>query len=311
MGKNRDYGATFTYYIKEVPKTSKQERKELEKEQFEKGEKINVLNWDQQREESKEEKPHLIFAIKDADGNMVQKILKSSSKGMNRATWNLRYPDPGPVRTGEKFNPISSSTGGMLAVPGTYSLTISLASKGKVTELAGPEEFKIVALKNTTFPGNRKALFEFQEKVYELARTMQGAMSFRDELDEKVLAITQTLHLSAKASQEMIDKAKALEAQLSAINFKFNGHQAKASWEEIPPAEMPLNRRLGYLAYTHYSSTTDITQTEKDAYDILNEALPPIIDELKEIAGTGIKELEDYMEKIGAPWTPGRLIEMK
>jgi hypothetical protein len=45
----------------------------------------------------------------------------------------------------------------------------------------------------------------------------------------------------------------------------------------------------------------------KDQYALLEEELPPILEELKQIAETGIRELQQELDKLGAPWTPGRI----
>jgi len=310
--KNPPYGATFTFYLKEGIKTKKQQRKEKEKKQFEKGEKIKVLTWDELREEDKEETPHLIFTIYDENDNLLRKLTTKPSKGINRFTWNLRYPSPVPVNLkNNKFDPMSKGRDGILAPPGTYKVALAKSVDGEITELVPPTEFKVVALANTTLPaGNRKAMIEFLKEVGELARTMQGAISLNSELSEKVEKIVQTLHLTPKATPEMIKKAKTLRKELDEINFTFNGFPAKASWEEVPPQPMPLNRRLNYLTRTHYNSTTEITQTEKDTYQILREELSPVLEKLKRISEVDIKNLESEMEKIGAPWTPGRIPEL-
>ncbi len=310
--KNPPYGATFTYYLKEGIKTKKQQRKEKEKKQFEKSEKIKVLTWDELREEGKEEAPHLIFTIYDKNDNLLRKLTTKPSKEINRFTWNLRYPSPVPVNLrNNKFDPLAKGRDGILAAPGTYKVALSKSVDGVITELVPPTEFKVVALANTTLPaGNRKAMIEFLKEVGELARTMQGAIRLNSELSEKIEKIVQTLHLTPKATPEMIKKAKALRKELDGINFTFNGFPAKASWEEVPPQPMPLNRRLNYLTRTHYNSTTEITQTEKDTYQILKEELPPVMEKLKRISEVDIKNLESEMEKIGAPWTPGRIPEL-
>jgi hypothetical protein len=86
-----------------------------------------------------------------------------------------------------------------------------------------------------------------------------------------------------------------------------NGVSAKASTEEIPPAQVPLNTRLGNITYTHMGSTSGITTTEKQNYDILKEEFPPVLDALKRIVETDVPSLEAELNKIGAPWTPGRI----
>jgi hypothetical protein len=136
-------------------------------------------------------------------------------------------------------------------------------------------------------------------------------MRYTSGLSEKVEYILQTLYRMPDSTPEMITEAKRIRSEIDKIEFVFYGHSAKASWEEVPPGQMPLQRRLRNMAYTHYGSTAPITQTEKDAYNILSEELPPLIEKLKKIGELDLKELEIQMNKAGAPWTPGRIPDMK
>ena len=311
MAKNPEYGATFTYYLKEVPKTQKQIRQKKEKDQFKNGEKIEVLSQVELREEAKEEKPHLIFTIYDQNNNAVKVLRKSASKGMNRFSWNLRNDSPRPVSLrGNKFNPLASSGGrgggGYLVMPGVYKVGLKKSIDGKITKLVEPVKFNVLALKNTTLPApDRKALVDFQTKVTELARKMQGTTSYTEELSKQTETILQTLYQWSGATPELIDRVNKIRDELNEINFTFNGHRPKASFEEVPPGPMPLNRRLSYLSYTHNNSTTAISQTEKNTYELLVEELPPIIEKLKK-NDNEIKAIQNDMKSLGAPWTPGQ-----
>ena len=311
MGKNPPYGAIFTYYLKETPKTQKQIRKEIEKKQFEKGEKIKVLSLKEQKEEENEEKPQLIFKIYDDQNQLVRIIRTSPSKGINRISWNLRNNSPRPINIkDDKFNPLSKSGDGYLVLPGTYHVGMSLSVKGQTNELVKPVAFKVIDLENTTLPApDRKALVEFQDKVTKLAKAMLGTIRYADELSKKTEIILQTLYQWNQATPAMVEKAKQIRNELDEINLAFNGYQAKASWEEVPPGPQPLNKRLNYLMYTHNSNTSALTKTEKDTYQILKEELPPFINRLKE-TGSKIETLQKEMQDLGAPWLPGQTPEL-
>ena len=43
------------------------------------------------------------------------------------------------------------------------------------------------------------------------------------------------------------------------------------------------------------------------AYQIILEELPELIEQLKTIATVEIKNLENKLEEVKAPWTPGRI----
>jgi hypothetical protein len=135
---------------------------------------------------------------------------------------------------------------------------------------------------------------------------MSAAENFAAELQKKVVLIMQTLHNTLGTLEELKDKASAINQQLVDVIFIFEGQEARASSEEIPPYPMPLNRRLRALVYAHYSSTSAVTQTEMDNYEILEDELQPVLNNLNSIHQE-IKVLNQELDDIGAPRTPGRV----
>ena len=70
--------------------------------------------------------------------------------------------------------------------------------------------------------------------------------------------------------------------------------------------EMPLNNRLRVMVRTHWSSTAELTLTETDQLEILKEEFPPLLADLEEVVEE-IRELDQRLEQLKAPWTPGRV----
>jgi hypothetical protein len=127
------------------------------------------------------------------------------------------------------------------------------------------------------------------------------------ETTAKVEQIKQAIYATPGAGQELMDKARKCSVELEALNFAMNGVPAKASGEEVPPAQVPLNDRLGSITYTHMGSTSGITTSEKQAYEILLEEFPPVLKALQNIVEKEVPALEAELNKINAPWTPGRM----
>jgi hypothetical protein len=197
------------------------------------------------------------------------------------------------------------------AMPGNYTVSLSMVTREGEKELAGPVEFKAKALGISTLPAENTAeLMAFQSDVSALAGTMTAAENFADELQKKVVLIRQTLHNIPGAPEGLINKATDLNQELLDVIFVFEGPEARASREEIPPRPMPLNRRLGSLVYAHYASTSQVTQTEKNNFTILKDELQPVLDKLNRIHQE-IGNLNKELDKIGAPWTPGRIPSWK
>ncbi|NWF89851.1 MAG: glycosyl hydrolase [Ignavibacteriaceae bacterium] len=309
---NPDYGAVFTYYLKEVPKTLKAARKEKEKELFKKGEFIPQPTVEELRMEADEKTPYLVFTITDDAGNIVRKINSSASAGINRVVWDLRYESSSPVNLKDnKFETTEKSSSGLLAMPGKYFVSMSMIVRGEEKRLFGPVEFNAVVLNNTTLPAaNRQEMVDFQKKTSLLAKTVMGAQKFAEELVKRTDFVRQALN-SYSAPFELLSKANKVAKELSDVLFKFNGSTPPASREEIPPAEVPLIYRLETMIYTQYSATSNVTKNQKVAYDVLFEEIQPIIEKLKQINDFDLKSIETEMERLNIPWTPGRIPELK
>jgi photosystem II stability/assembly factor-like uncharacterized protein len=306
--ENPAFGATFTYYLKEVPKTLKQERHEREKELFGKREPIPQPTREELRREEEEKEPELIFTIYNETGDEVRKLGQKPSGGINRITWDLRYPSTNPVTsrtTGRSRG--SSGRSGLLAMPGTYRVGMELFFRGNIAKLVDPVPFHAELLRNATLPApDREAVVEFQKEVSEFSRVMTGTEQLAGDLVEKLAAIRTALMQTPRAGAELVTKVDDLEGRLDDILYALDGPEAVASWEELPPMDMPLNHRLRVMIRTHWSSTSELTRTEEDQLAILKEEFPPLLAELERIDDE-IRQLDRTMEEMKAPWTPGRI----
>ncbi len=312
VAKNPDFGAIFTYYLKDVPKTLKEKRQEKEKELFKKGEPIPQPSETDLRTEKNEIAPFLTFTITDESGNIARVIRKAPSKGVNRISWDLRYQGTGGVEAGEKFDPLKDNGSGVLAMPGKYSVSLAITSGGETKVLAGPVSFNAVLMNNTSLPAkDRTGMIAFHKKIAEIYRVMHGTEEYAEGLNKRVNDILTSLNSTPGASPELVKKAMGLHLQLDEIlNIKFNRHTNKPSLEENPPAPVPLNQRLDKIAWTTWSSTSQPTQLQLDAYKILEDEFPPVYNQVKRIGEVDIPEIERSMDNLKSPAIPGWLPEL-
>ncbi|MDO8549028.1 MAG: glycosyl hydrolase [Ignavibacteria bacterium] len=305
---NPEFGAVFTYYIKEVPKALNQIRKDKEKELFKDGKQIPQPTDDELRLEKEEKAPYLVFTIMDESGNVIRYITKSAEKGINRIVWDLRYYNTSPISVKEKFNPVDEQKSSTLILPGKYKVSLSMVTRDGAKELEGPVEFNTTLLKNTTLPADQHdELIAFQKKANEMARSVRGTESFLNDMMKRIEFIKQALVNTPEAPEDLMIRADNISSQLKDISLKFSRDADHPSVEETPPSSATFNERLNILQYVHSRSTSNITQNEKNAYNILLEEFPPVLDELKRIYNVDLKNLEDDLERYNAPWTPGRI----
>jgi photosystem II stability/assembly factor-like uncharacterized protein len=308
---NPEFGATITYFIKEVPKSAKDIRQEKEKTLFEKGDPIPQPSVNELNAEEKETKPYLVFTITDENNNIVKRLYKSASKGVSRVTWNFTYESISPI-TAIKFEPVSTGEGrrgggGIQAMPGTYKVAMALVAKGETRELAAAVPFVSKPLGIASFPAtDLNSKYGWLKEMSDFSRNMYGAFSLTGELLKKINAVRQAIHQTPGATSNIIKEGERINMELDNLIFQIEGPQAKASQEEVPPMEMPLAQRLNEMANASYGTSGDISVIAKEQLDILKVEFPPILERIKKIS-LDLQQLDKQLDAIKAPWTPGRI----
>ncbi len=304
--KNPDFGATFTYYLKEDIKTKKQKRKDAEKEAEKKKAAYAYPSFDELRSEDEEQAPHLIFTVTDETGQVIRRLTAPAKAGMNRITWDLRYPNVVPVSEKTETNKFN----GMPVLPGKYRVAMSKNENGVITELFGPVEFVARPLNNTTLPAkDRSALVAFQRKVARLQQAVMAVNAVTDDLQKRIAVIDKAVMTAVGADKSLIEKIRGTKSQLSNIQRAMTGDRALAKRNENQAP--PITDRLQYIIDGTWETTSDPTQTQLDAYKIASEEFGPVLAQLRTLIESDIKGLEDQLEKLDAPWTPNRLPDWK
>ncbi|MBN2893342.1 MAG: hypothetical protein JXL97_15830 [Bacteroidales bacterium] len=312
-GKNPEFGAVFTYYLKEVPKTQKEIRQEKEKEQFEKGEYIKQLSWREAEEENLEIAPYLVFTITDENKNVIRELTADAGSGINRVYWDFTYPVIFPTDEVTEFNPTKNSSHKLLKiVPGKYFVKMGIVVRNEYKDLTDYKEFEAKPLTNLNLTdAERKEYFAFQQELAEVMRVVWGTIYYYDQLTTKIVTLKQIAINTPKLSDETLELINKTEQELHELKYVLYGNDAKASWEEVPPQIMPIDERIGAILYAHWEATHTVTQTEKDNLEIVKEDFDPVYVKIKEIGEVTIPKIEAAMEDAKAPVTPGRLPEWK
>lgn len=307
LAKNPEFGATFSFYLKEVPKLKKDIRHDAEKKLFKDGKPIPQPSLKDLEDEKNEIPAYLLITIRDNQGDIIRTMTKKPSKNIQRITWDLCY-DNTRVRKTDKFDPFAKRDGNVFVLPGTYSVEISMVQNGQINQLAKPTNFGVKSLNNNTLPAqNREKMVAFHREISNLSKVMIGTIQLTEDLKEEVIAMKQTALTLPSSHEKLLPTLAEIEKELNEILFQFNGYEAKASSEEIPPVDMPLISRLYELIDTQINSTSDITSTSTMLYNILKEEFPPVLDKVKAIAQTKMVEARILMDEKGAPYTTGRI----
>ena len=304
--KNQDFGAVFTYYVKDSPKTLKELRREKEKELIKNKQKIPYPALDELRKENEEVSPFLLFNIKDKNGTAVRNLTKPISKGINRVTWDLRYAMPAPLKLDKPdFDPLKQSSKGFLALPGEYYVDVLRYIRGSIDTLITDKKFKIESLNNTVLPpASTVELAEFYKKVLDIYKKTVKAQSELDELLVKIKNIKQQAVRTPGLDVKLFKKIEAIESKLMDIDWEFKGQKPPASPEERWAQPVPLNDRFYFLAYSHMNTTYKVTKAERDALKILNDRIPDILNDIMKIKEIKLPEIRRDLMNRGAGWIP-------
>lgn len=285
MVKNLPFGAEFTFYVKEDIKTDKQIRQTKEKELFKEGAKIDVNTWEDDRLEKLEETPYLIFVIEDNEGNTVRKLTSKAKKGIHRVYWDLKYPDMMPLRKDvKKFEPFKKQNGGIYVLPGEYKVSIFASEKGQLTQISDKRTFKVNSLDISNFDDvARKESVEFLQSVSKLAKEIVNAGYELDEAKVDITMLKQANLKSMDFNPDLNTKLVELEQTTANLILKLKGYSAKASGEEIPPAQVAIQKRLWFIVYGTTRSSDAITETQKMSAEIIKEEFASVKSDLEKL----------------------------
>ncbi len=303
--ENPKVAATFTYYMKETPKSLKQLRKKAEKEARKADKDIDYPDFKELRKEDLEEKASLIFTIRDEQGNIIRKIRKKPSSGINRVQWDLRHATIMPFRNKENDD-FQSLGGSMRVMPGTYSVEVSLIDDGKEKVLSEATTFNVKTLDNTILPAkDKQALFAFEQETQKLGRAVRGSIREAEKAMSEIAAMRTSLENAPKATTTMRTDAKNIESELQELMKKLTGDESISKRNGNQPPS--ISERLGNLMYGSWRSTSAPTTTMKQASNIINTEFKPVYKQLQNIIEQKLPELRSQMESIEAPWVPGAL----
>lgn len=302
---NPEFGATFTYYVKEKPESPTEERRKEEQKARKEGRDIDYPDYEDYVAEDTYEDAYLLFIVKDSEGKEVNKIKESAGKGIKRAHWNLRYPAATPIQikkpeTGRYSNPNE----GPLALPGNYTVELWQSDNGVLKKLVEPMAFEVKALENSSLARQTASTLAFKKNVQELRRRMQGTGKEKSELDKRLKHIKAAIQSYPGADLSWMAEVKKLEKVSHDVGIEFWGdyHKEKRDEETLPGAA----NRIENIVWNTWYSTSDPTTTNKEQFEIAQEEYAAIranLDEMKK----GILALEAKLDSQQIPYTPSRM----
>jgi photosystem II stability/assembly factor-like uncharacterized protein len=305
---NPAFGATFTYYLREGLKSLEEARIEAEKKAAKAETDPAIPSYDELRAEEEQIEPSMFLTVRNAEGDVVRRIDGATSKGIHRATWDLRWPSARPTELKKaEVNPWDREPSGQLAVPGTYTVTLSQTVDGVVTELAGPQTFEVVELGLNPFKAESFAeALAFQQKTADLQRAVTGALKWADEADTRLTYTRKALYDTPNADTALLGESQRLQTELGNILLQLRGDKTREKRNVFTPPS--ISERVNRIVSGQWDTTSAPTVTNLQDYQWAAEAFAAELARLKALSAA-LDIFERQLEAAGAPWTPGRLPE--
>lgn len=308
--ENPPFGAVFTYYMKDKLRTIREARQKAEKEAKKDERDVEIPDIDSLRAERLERAPQVMLIVSDLDGNVIKRIPASRNKGLHRVAWDLRYPSKTPVSLGSggSRSPWWRPPTGPLAPPGRYEVVLVKEYDGDVTKLAGPEVFEVIPLDQATFATkNPRLVLEFKKEVADLRRAVRGALRVVGEAESRMRHVRQAILDTPDADPDWLAELREMELRLESIAIELRGDPTLGAHDL--PRPPTISGRVNQVAGNLWSLTSDPTETQRQSYAYAAEAFGEVLPKLRKLVQEDLVDLENRLEAIGAPWTPGRFPE--
>lgn len=299
---NPPFGAVFTYHLGEKIMSLSEQRREREKKEG-----WDYPAMDEFRAEDRELEPRVVLTVRDGAGQIIRRVTGPRGKGFHRVAWDLRFPSEQPVRLGSESVPDwGMPARGPLVAPGEFTVTVELERDGVFTPLAGPETFRVFGLDHATFAAkDPQAVLAFHREAGELRRAVAGAVRGVGEGENRIRHLRQAILDTPGADPALMNRLDAIRLELADLRVLLSGDPTLSRRQD---AQLPsISERIGNVVEGQIDVTSPPTGTQTEQYAIAREAFTRVQASLRRLLGEDLVALENDLERLGAPWTPGRL----
>ena len=238
--KNPEYGALFTYYIKDGHSSLKEQRQEREKE-IEEGD-IDFPGWEALDAEMAEPKAEALLVVTDANGNVIDRISAPLKKGLHRLSWDLKKPLTTIVDPESKQKKIRAWR--LDVKPGTYLVTLYKRVGGQLTQLAEAQSFKVERIRENILNNplsNQRDMYVKQ--LSDLNKSVDLAEHNFEKASKRVAKFESILKFVKMDKETLTKEVYKLRDEKISIQKILNGSPSK---NEVGEKGQPT---LGYRLY--------------------------------------------------------------
>jgi len=300
--KNPAFGAVFTYHLSESFTSLKAERKKAEGALNKEGKDIPFPGWEALDSEKNEELGQIWLIIKDQTGNVVNRVKAASSKGFHRTAWNLRHASTSSrmPRGG------SYQSGGMMAMPGTYTVTLAKLDQGEMTILDGPTSFEVVPLRKGSLEGSSPVeISAFAKQVQALSADVSLATYMFEASKKRIKGMEVAISRTNKDISALAKQLFEFKQKMTKMEIQVSGSPSK---DEVGEKNPPSIRSRMFTGYRGMSTTYGPTDTHRKSLSIAQEEMEKMMPIIRKMYEEEIPAMEKALMAAGAPWIEGMVI---
>lgn len=218
-------------------------------------------------------------------------------------SWNLAHPRKSGERLQAPRGRGGFRGGGILATPGTYTVSLVKQINGAQTVLQGPEPFEVVPLLEGALPRKpyrdtdafREATFAFQQ---DLTATNIALANSTKTVDAMLRAFAK----ASSPSESLYKRLYDTKIALLDIDKELHGNSIK---DEIGERSNPTASD-GASLVRYLGNTYGPTQEHKGLLSRVQSQLRSVKAKLEPIVNSTLPDLESDLKKAGAPWVEGQ-----
>ncbi len=299
VAPNPDFGAVFTYYLKEGVKSKAEARKEKEKALNQQKRDVPFPGWEALEGEQREVGPKVLLVVKDESGNVVRRVEGPAKKGFHRIAWDLRYPAPDALPLDPAPSPDGQGPKGMLAAPGTYSVTLHKQVDGVTTSLAGPVRFEVTPLREGALKGaSQNEVSAFYRSFEEVTGKISALEMDWSKTNKRAKAMQKALLQTQADPGDLDTRLHSLQNSLHAIDTEMHGNRAKVL---VGEKTKPTPGERVFALYRGLSNSTyGPTATHRKTLQIVQEQLNALDNQLQQ-AKREMEQLAQAIVEAGGP----------
>lgn len=95
--------------------------------------------------------------------------------------------------------------------------------------------------------------------------------------------------------------------ELRSIERELSGDRSRSPHEEAPES---IASRVNSVVFGHWRTTSNPTDTQRRALEVAREGMRPLVERLRSLIDNDMSRLDAALDAAGAPWTPGRRLDV-